>query len=58
MKSRTVKDLIDSVRHQLRVERERGYRRGLKHAGMMPQSIELAVDKDQQWITTGRDADQ
>jgi hypothetical protein len=33
--------------------REAGYRRALKHAGYLPQSIDLAVDKDREWIEKG-----
>lgn len=55
MTSRTLKRLIDSVRVQLRVERERAYRRALIRAGFMPGSVELAVNRDREWIDTGQE---
>lgn len=35
--------------------REASYRRALNHAGYLPQSIELAVEKDRYWLDTGTD---
>ena len=34
--------------------REQAYRRALKHAGYLPHSIDLAVEKDRQWIKRGK----
>lgn len=36
---------VNSSRH-----RELGFRRALKHAGYLPRSIDLAVDKHRDWI--------
>ena len=33
-----------------RAHRELAYRRALEHAGYLPQSIEIAVAKDRQWL--------
>ena len=39
----------------LRLAREQAYRRALKHAGYMPVSVEMAVERDHEWIKKGRD---
>lgn len=33
--------------------REAGFRRALRHAGYLPESVELAVARDREWIATG-----
>ena len=35
--------------------REQAYRRALEHAGYMPGSVEIAVERDREWIKKGRD---
>lgn len=54
MNSRTVDRLIRSVRGELTKAREAGFRRALKHAGYLPQSIDLAVEQHRDWIEKGR----
>lgn len=39
-----------SVRYREARERERAFRRALKHAGYLPRSIDLAVEKHRDWI--------
>jgi len=52
--SRTVDRLLRSVRTELARNRERGLRKGLKHAGYLPQSIENAVEANRDWIERGK----
>lgn len=45
--------LQEAIYRDLRRAREDGYRRALKHAGYLPRSIDLAVEKDREWIERG-----
>jgi hypothetical protein len=47
--------LVQSVEKQLRIERADAYRHALKYAGYMPQSIELAVQRNRKYLETGED---
>ena len=46
-------------RHPLRIdrilscEREEAYRRALKQAGYLPQSVDIMVERDRDWIQSG-----
>jgi hypothetical protein len=54
-RSEEFKRLVQSVDKQLRVERAIAYRHALKYAGYMPQSIELAVERNSEYLETGDD---
>jgi len=45
--------LVRSVEKQLRVERMDAYRHALKYAGYEPQSIELACQRNEEYIESG-----
>ena len=48
--------LMRSVRAQLATERRRAYRRALeRRARYLPQSVELALEADREWIVSGED---
>ena len=51
--SRKIASLIASVNAQLRMNREEGLRRGLEHAGYCQRSVELAIEKNREWINNG-----
>lgn len=44
----------DKLPASIIAHRELAYRRALKAAGYLPQSIEVMVKRDKQWIKTGR----
>jgi hypothetical protein len=50
MTSQLVSELRAAVRLALHREREAGYRRALEAIGAMPQTIELMVERDRDWI--------
>ena len=54
-RSEEFRRLVQSVEKQLRVERGNAFRHALKHAGYMPQSIELAVERNRKYLETGED---
>jgi hypothetical protein len=48
---------INRVNEYLRRDRERAYRRALARIGAMPQTIDLLVEEDRDWIDTGIEGD-
>ena len=58
MGARPTEELRAAVRIELRLAREDAYRRALAHAGYLPQSIDLAVRKDRDWIDTGHEGEE
>lgn len=54
MNSRPLDRLLRSVRQEMARSREQGLRRGLKHAGYLPRSVDLAVEKHRDWIERGK----
>ena len=44
---------LDKVRQNLRLHRIAAYRHALKHAGYCERSIELAVERNREWIDSG-----
>ena len=45
---------LDKVRESLLIHREMAYRHALKHAGYLPRSIDVAVEKNREFIKTGK----
>jgi hypothetical protein len=44
---------LDKVRQNLVIHRMMAYRHALKHAGYTPQSIDLALERNREWIQSG-----
>ena len=44
---------LDKVRGNLRIHREMAYRHALKYAGYCEKSIDLAVERNRDWIRSG-----
>jgi len=42
-----------AVQDDLRSNREKAYRRALKQAGYLPQSVDIMVERDRDWIDRG-----
>ena len=42
------------VYKKLRNDREAAYRRALKSVGFMPQTIDVLVERDRDWIESGK----
>ena len=45
--------LKEAVYEDLRSNREKAYRRALKQAGYLPQSVDIMVERDRDWIDRG-----
>ena len=50
---RTPESLLREVRWELKRARYEAFRQALRHAGYLPHSIEIAVQKNRKWIETG-----
>ena len=55
MNNNVVAELVEAVRKELAAERERGIRRGLRVTGWEPRTIDLVVEREQQFIHDGID---
>jgi hypothetical protein len=51
--SREFKYELDRVRVNLVMHRTAAYRHALKYAGYTPQSIDLALEQNREWIQSG-----
>ncbi len=56
-KNSAVEQLVRSVHRDLQDARVESYRRALRQIGCEPQTIELLVERDREWLATGIEGD-
>lgn len=56
-KNSAVEQLVWAVRYELGHARYEAYRRALRAVGCEPQTVELLVERDREWLATGIEGD-